>query len=105
MSVSSSELSDGKIVLKILGNLDTYKASIEFKDALEETFSSGKREVVLDLDAVEKINSFGTGKILMFYRRFKSAGGEMYVKVPLHGEVQEVFNDMKIDKLLKNYSI
>lgn len=104
MSISSSDLPDGKIMLKISGNLDSYKSSIEFKNALEETFSSGKMEVVLDFDGVEKINSFGTGKILMFYRRFKNAGGELYVKVPLKGEVEEVFNEMKLDKLLKNYS-
>ncbi len=104
MSISSSELPDGKVMLKIDCDLDSYKASIQFKEALEEIYSSGKTEVVLDFDSVEKINSFGTGKILMFYRRFKNSGGELYVKVPLKGMVREVFEEMKIDKLLKDYS-
>ena len=45
-----------------------------------------------------------TGKILMFYRRFKKAGGELYFKSPLTGAVKDVFEELKLDKLLKAFS-
>lgn len=104
MDINISDAADGKVILKIRGDLDSYKASITFKDALDGLYRSGKRDVVLDLDEVEKINSFGTGKILMFYRRFKKDEGELYIKVPLHGMVKEVFEELKLDKLLKDFS-
>ncbi|MDH3975008.1 MAG: STAS domain-containing protein [Deltaproteobacteria bacterium] len=104
MDIEVSDAAHGKVILKVKGNLDSYRASIVFKEALDDLYRSGKRDVVLDLDDVEKINSFGTGKILMFYRRFKKDDGELYVKVPLHGRVKEVFEELKLDKLLKDYS-
>jgi len=104
MDIDVLDAIDGKVILKIKGNLDSYQASIAFKEALDGVYRSGKRDVVLDLDDVEKINSFGTGKILMFYRRFKKDEGELYVKVPLHGMVKEVFEELKLDKLLKDFS-
>ena len=104
MNISTSELSDGKIVVKVNTNLDNYTTAIEFKNILEEMYKEDKKEVVLDLDMVEKINSFGTGKILMFYRRFKKAGGELYFKSPLKGEVKDTFEELKLDRLLKAFS-
>ncbi len=104
MSISTSELSDGKIVVKVDANLDNYRASIEFKDVLEELYKRDKKEIVLDLDLVDKINSFGTGKILMFYRRFKKTGGELYFKSPLKGAVKDIFEELKLDNLLKAFS-
>ena len=104
MGISAIERGDGKVVIRIATDLDSYSASIEFKEALEEIYRKGAKEVVLDLDAVEKINSFGTGKILMFYRRFKQSGGEMYFKAPLRGMVKEVFEELKFDKLLHEYT-
>ena len=103
MNISTSELPDGKIVVKVNADLDNYATSIEFKDVLEEIYKQGKKVIVLDLDKVEKINSFGTGKILMFYRRFKKAGGELYFKSPLTGAVKEIFEELKLDKLLKSF--
>ena len=103
MNISTTELSDGKIVVKVNTNLDSYATAIEFKNVLEEIYKEDKKEVVLDLDMVEKINSFGTGKILMFYRRFKKAGGELYFKSPLKGDVKDTFEDLKLDRLLKAF--
>lgn len=104
MTIDISQAADGKVILKVNGNLDSYKASIAFKEALDDLYRNGKRDIVLDLDGVEEINSFGTGKILMFYRRFKKENGEMYVKVPLKGMVKDVFEELKLDKLLKDFS-
>jgi len=104
MSFSVTENIGGKVILRIKSDLDTYGSSLQFKDALEDIYKSGEKEVVLDLDMVTRINSFGTGKILMFYRRFKNSGGDLYVKTPLNENVKEVFEELKIDKLLKEFS-
>lgn len=104
MSISTTELPDGKIVVKVDTDLDSYAAAIEFKEVLEDMYKQDKKEIVLDLDMVEKINSFGTGKILMFYRRFKKVDGELYFKSPLKGEVKDIFEELKLDRLLKAFS-
>ncbi len=93
----------GKTILRVKGDLDSYDNSNDFKRALEELFDAGDVEIVLDFDSVGKINSFGTGKILMFYRRLDKAGGNLYIKTPLRGMVAEVFENLKLDKLLKEY--
>ena len=103
MSTTISKNNYGKTVLKVEGDLDSYERADDFKEALEGLYAEGETEVVLDLDGVERINSHGIGKVLMFYRRFRDRGGNLYVKAPLRGKVKENFETLRLNNILKEY--
>lgn len=96
-SFKTEELGDrGVIYLK--GDLDDEVAGEALRKAFNSIFDSGKRTVVLDLDSVDIINSYGIGKILMCYKRLKAEGGELMVR-PLRGVVKETFELLMLDTL------
>jgi anti-anti-sigma factor len=70
-----------------------------FKSALMEIYTSGEKDVVLDLGDIHLINSHGIGKILMFYKRFQEMGVLLSI-APLSGSIKEIFEAMMLDKLI-----
>ncbi len=103
MAIDVSKTKDGKVLLKVYSNLDNRKIANELKEAFQNLYDKGEKAIVLDLDNVEMINSYGVGKVLMFYNRLKNRGGELYTLAPLKGQVKVVFETLMLTNLLKEY--
>jgi anti-anti-sigma factor len=69
------------------------------RTAFNSLYEQGVRTIVLDMDKVEIVNSYGIGKVLMCYKRLKANNGTLMVK-PLNGFVKETFELLMLDKLL-----
>lgn len=93
-----TKVSGSKGVIKIEGDLDNEQTGEALRKAFNDLFNRGQRTIVLDMRAVEIINSYGIGKILMCYKRLKSEDGVMMVK-PLTGFVKETFELLMLDNL------
>ena len=94
-----TEIIGDKGYIKVQGDLDTEAAGEALRAAFNDVYDKGKRTVVLDLSAVQIINSYGIGKVLMCYKRLKTDNGVLMVK-PLSGFVKETFELLMLDKLL-----
>ncbi len=103
MKITTVRNKEGKVVVKVGCDLASGRDAAEFKDTLQKLYDEGEKEIVLDLNGVGMINSYGIGKILMFYKRFKDVGGKLYIKGPLQGTIKETFQTIMLDKLLKEY--
>ncbi len=90
----------GRTVIVVNGDLDNEQAAKELRDALSEILTSGKKHAVIDMGLVESINSYGIGKLLLFYKKFKDVDGELRV-CSLKGHVKEVFETLMLDRLFK----
>jgi anti-anti-sigma factor len=88
-----------KAYIKVTGDLDSEQSGERLRKAFNQVFDQGKRTVVLNLDEVQIINSYGIGKVLMCYKRLKAESGVLMVK-PLQGFVKETFELLMLDKLL-----
>jgi len=97
--VTKTEKIGKKTVLRVLKDIDDLKSGEEFKAALMDLYKSGEKEIIIDFTPVHLINSHGIGKILMFYRRFKAIGGQIYV-APLNESIREIFETLMLDKLI-----
>ncbi|MEM5787835.1 MAG: STAS domain-containing protein [Syntrophobacteraceae bacterium] len=95
---------NGRAILKVHSDIIDMKSGEAFKAALTELFESGETEIVLDLSGISLINSHGIGKILMFYKRLREIGGNLYL-APLHGSMKEIFETIMLDKLLVTVAI
>ena len=93
----------GRVMIYIPGDLDTLEKSEQLKDVLNYLCGEqGEKEIILNLDKTKVINSYGIGKILMFYKRLKENGGCLYITPP-GGAVKEVFEILMLDRILKVY--
>ncbi|NJL59391.1 MAG: STAS domain-containing protein [Desulfobacteraceae bacterium] len=69
-----------------------------------ELYNNGEKEIVIDFGDINLINSHGIGKILMFYKRLKQIGGNMYV-MPLKGNMKEIFESLLLNKIIPELKI
>ncbi len=97
--LTSVKKAGNRIILRINENITDMKSGEEFKETLTSLYSQGEREIVLDFGSVNVISSHGIGKILMFYKRLKEAGGQMYV-APLNPNIREIFEALMLDRLI-----
>ncbi|MDD5434716.1 MAG: STAS domain-containing protein [Nitrospira sp.] len=91
---------NGKTLVEVHGDLDNDEAARKFRETMYEVLTSGKKEAIIDMNAVESINSHGIGKLLLFYKKFKDIGGDLRVS-STHGHVKEVFETLMLDRLFK----
>jgi len=103
MAIEAQKTADGKVIVIVDRNLDRAESANELKKVLLKLYEEGEKEIILDLEQVKMINSNGVGKILMFYKRFSDAGGELYYLAPLKGLVKEIFDTLLLTSLLKEY--
>jgi anti-anti-sigma factor len=94
-----TEIVGDKGVIRVSGDLDSEQSGEALRKSFNQLFDQGKRTVVLDLQDVQIINSYGIGKVLMCYKRLKAENGVLKVR-PLDGFVKETFELLMLDKLL-----
>lgn len=94
-----TEINGDKGYIKITSDLDTEQSGEALRKAFNDVFDQGKRTIILDLNEVQIINSYGIGKILMCYKRLKAENGVLMVK-PLQGFIKETFELLLLDRLL-----
>ncbi len=98
-----TEIVGDKGFITIAEDLDSEASGEALRRAFNKIFDQGKRTVVLDLNGVQIINSYGIGKVLMCYKRLKAENGVLMVK-PLNGFVKETFELLMLDKLLPTFN-
>ena len=94
---TSQEGEKGYIVVN--EDLDSEASGEALRSAFNNLYDKGVRTIVLDMDRVEIVNSYGIGKVLMCYKRLKANNGILMVR-PLNGFVKETFELLMLDKLL-----
>lgn len=94
-----TESKGNKSYIKITSDLDSEASGEALRQAFNKAYDAGARTIILDLDSVQIINSYGIGKVLMCYKRLKADNGTLMVK-PLQGFVKETFELLMLDKLL-----
>jgi len=97
--ITTVERIGNRVVLKVHEDIVDMKSGEAFKAALMTLYSKGEKEIILDLRKVKIMNSYGIGKILMFYKRFRESGGQIYL-TPLQGSIKEIFEALMLDKLI-----
>ena len=91
--ITSKKKIGDKVVLTVHEDILDLKSGEEFKTALTDLYLKNEKEIVLDLGKIQLINSHGIGKILMFYKKFKDEGGQIYV-AGLKGTIREIFESL-----------
>lgn len=102
--ITKIEKIGSRMVIRVLKDIDDMKSGEEFKATLMDLYNKGEKEIVIDFDSINLINSHGIGKILMFYKRLKQIGGNMYVR-PLKGNMKEIFESLMLNQIIPELRI
>jgi anti-anti-sigma factor len=102
--ITKTEKIGSRMVIRVLKDIDDMKSGEEFKAALMDIYNNGEKEIVIDFGNINLINSHGIGKILMFYKRLKQIGGNMYV-MPLKGSMKEIFESLMLNQIIPELRI
>ena len=94
---------NGYAIVDVDGDLDNVEKAEQLKDTFNHLFhEEGEKKIVLNLDKTSVINSHGIGKMLLFHRRLKDAGGCLYITPP-KGFVKELLKTLSLDAVLAVY--
>lgn len=85
------------VVLSIGGELDALSV-VELRPALERLATAG-RPVVVDLSALQLIDSSGVGAIVSLYKRLRAQGADLAVR-GLRDQPLEIFRLLRLDEVL-----
>lgn len=69
---------DGVAVLGVRGEVDVSSAP-RLRQALVELANEGRQRIVVDLDAVDFLDSTGLGVLVSGLKRFRTLGGDLIV--------------------------
>lgn len=90
--------SQGEIVhLGIDGELDAYTAS-ELRPVIDAITAERPMRVVVDVSALELIDSSGVGALVSLYKRMRSYNGELTFS-GLRGQPLTVFKLLNLDRI------
>src|SRR3954452_13468460 len=80
-SVTRTGEDDGRVVLAVSGEVDTY-TSARLRDALNEAVESGATDVVLDVSEMEFIDSTGLGVLVGALKKLQERDGKLTLRKP-----------------------
>lgn len=88
---------DGWAILAVRGEVDVYTAP-RFRERLIELVSDGKHHIVVDLDAVDFLDSTGLGVLVGGLKRLRSHDGDL-VLVCTQARILKVFEITGLTKV------
>jgi anti-sigma B factor antagonist len=83
--------------LLVTGELDAISAPL-LRCVFDALAAQEPARVVLDLSALELIDSSGVGAIVALFKQLRSTGGELGV-VGLRGQPQSIFRLLRLDRV------
>lgn len=99
LEIGLTEERGGLPVLRLRGRLEAEEAQ-DLRQRCVALLQSGRRVVVLDLDAVSFVASSGLGTFLLLTDEFRTAGGRLVIAAPQKGVVQ-VLQLLNLDQFLE----
>ncbi|MGM0410197.1 MAG: STAS domain-containing protein [Bacillota bacterium] len=100
MEISKSFIDDKKVVVRPKENID-FSNSNELKEELLRVYEDGYSQVEIDFTEVDRIDSSGLGKLLLFHKRLKEKKGNLVIKNIESNYIKNMFDMIHLDKIIE----
>lgn len=88
---------NGVYILKIIGDMDNAN-SMRVKNKIEEMLSGEERRIIIDLEEVDYINSYGIGLIRSAKSHAEKVGGDIAL-INLEGRLRTILEMVGMDEV------
>ncbi len=102
MRIISNNLENGKLLVKIEGEVDVY-TSIDLKKELTKLVESDQKNIIIDLENVNYMDSSGLGVLVALLKELKKIGGELKL-ISLPVSVKKIFDLTRLTKFFNIYN-
>lgn len=102
MRIISNNLENGKLLVKIEGEVDVY-TSIDLKKELTKLVESDQKNIIIDLENVNYMDSSGLGVLVVLLKELKKIGGELKL-ISLPVSVKKIFDLTRLTKFFNIYN-
>ncbi len=93
---------DSVVILDLVGRLTTDGGATLIKEALRECAEQGQQKVVLNLEALNFMDSSGLGSLVSGSKLLEDRGGQLRI-VNARGPVRNVFQITRLDRIFPAY--
>lgn len=100
MEFSKKFVDDKKVVVRPKENID-FSNSNELKEELLSVYEDGYNQVEIDFTEVDRIDSSGLGKLLLFHKRLKEKEGKLVIKNIESDYIKNMFDMIHLDKIIE----
>ncbi len=98
MDITTSTHNVDIVVVAMTGRLDALE-SAQVRALLTEHIEAGSHRIVIDLSAVEFVDSAGLAALVQAMKRSRSAGGDVRLVRPTDANAYRVFELTKFDQV------
>ncbi|HKL75163.1 MAG TPA: STAS domain-containing protein [Halanaerobiales bacterium] len=100
MEINKNILNENKVIVSPQENID-FANSNELKEELISIKEEGYNQIEIDFGEVNSIDSSGLGKLLLFHKRLKEKDGELSIKNIQSDYIKNMFDMIKLNKVIK----
>ena len=100
LQITERQVEPDITVVELIGRLALGRESQRLEALVEQLVRKGSRRVVVDMTAVEYMDSAGVGMIALASGKLKESGGKLAVVVP-EGRVLQVLKLTQMDTIVK----
>jgi anti-sigma B factor antagonist len=98
---ANSRQVDGVTVVDLSGSITSDEGSAVLRDTVQDLSSQGRKNILLNLGEITRVDTSGIGELVNAYTRVRNAGGEL----KLFNLTREVHDLLQITKLCTVFDI
>lgn len=99
----SVRVTDHALVIRPGGEMMLGTEANDFHEAIVQALEKDKKKIVIDLEEVKFISSWGIGILMYGYTTTTNSGGE-FILASVSEIILETLKKVKLDKLFERYS-
>lgn len=97
MKIDKQIVNDSTAIIFVYEEIEVYNAQ-ELKDYIGDVINSGYINIIVDMKAVEYIDSSGLGVFVSTLKKIKTLNGKMTI-ASLKGSISQIFSLTSLDKV------
>ncbi|MFD4431818.1 STAS domain-containing protein [Nocardia sp. NPDC058497] len=95
---------NGVTILDLTGKLDIGVGDVQLREKIRNLMDTGKKQILLNLAAVSRIDSSGLGELVSSYTTLTNSGGKLKL-VNLPDRVQDLLMITQLNTVFDTYDI
>lgn len=99
MDNTITKINNNDVIITPKENID-FSNSQKFKEILQKLFEQNYKKVIIDFSEIERIDSSGLGKLLLFQKKLKERDGDLIISNVKNDYIKNMFEMMHLNKVI-----